>query len=61
MPVPGMLTVRVFLPEVLMLVWKPFPPNEMLDDFLPTLRRTPGATLKLFLNLNPTIDASSLR
>jgi len=52
-PVPEIPIVRVLLPDVLTLERNPFAPNETLADFLFTFRRTPGAILKLFLNLKP--------
>lgn len=60
-PVPGMLVVDVRLPLVLMLEWWYLFPTDMLADFLPRFSRMPGATFKLFRNLNPILTTPPLR
>jgi hypothetical protein len=46
-PVPGMLLVT-FVPRLLKFTVVPFPPTDVLSPLLLTLRRMPGAILKLF-------------
>ena len=54
-PVPGIPTVVWLFPVVLTVCFRPFGPKLMLALFLFRFTRTPGATLKLRLNLVPML------
>ena len=52
-PVPGILTVVVSLPVVLIVLRTPFVPAEMLALLVPIFSFRPPPRLMLFLNLSP--------
>ena len=59
-PVPGMPTDVVLLPEELIVWCKPLFPNVTLVLLVLKFNFTPGAIFMLFLNLNPITKTSFL-